>query len=101
MAALLERAKQLGTISSSQHRYMRINFGKLHYITREPAELDIPLEKPTLLNSLVSAHIKDLGFGREELARLLNLLPDECAELYAPDLARTGLKIIKPAFKMA
>jgi Zn-dependent peptidase ImmA (M78 family)/transcriptional regulator with XRE-family HTH domain len=101
MAALLERAKQLGTISPSQHRYMRINFGKLHYNTREPAELDVAIEKPTLLTSLVNAHIKDLGFGREELARLLNLLPDECAELYAPEFSRSGLRILKPAFKMA
>jgi Zn-dependent peptidase ImmA (M78 family) len=101
MGALLERAKQLGTISASQYRYMRVTFGKLHYNTREPAELDIPIEKPTLLSGLVTAHIKELGFGREELAKLLHLYPEECAELYAPEFTRSGLRIIRPIFKMA
>ncbi|HEY1579904.1 MAG TPA: ImmA/IrrE family metallo-endopeptidase [Terracidiphilus sp.] len=51
MGALLERAKQLKTITASQYRYMRMNFGKLHYNTREPAELDIPIEKPNFSTS--------------------------------------------------
>jgi hypothetical protein len=73
---------------------MRINFGKLHYNTREPAELDIPLEKPALLSQLVHAHLKDLGFSIADLAKLLHLLPEECGELYAPDLVRPGLRLI-------
>jgi Zn-dependent peptidase ImmA (M78 family)/DNA-binding XRE family transcriptional regulator len=47
MGALLERARQLKTINATQYRYMRINFGKLQYNTKEPAELDFPTEKPT------------------------------------------------------
>jgi Zn-dependent peptidase ImmA (M78 family)/DNA-binding XRE family transcriptional regulator len=94
MGALLERARQLKTITATQYRYMRINFGKLHYNTREPAELDIPLEKPALLSQLVHAHLKDLGFSIADLAKLLHLLPEECGELYAPDLVRPGLRLI-------
>jgi Zn-dependent peptidase ImmA (M78 family) len=96
MGALLERAKQLGTITATQYRYMRINFGKLHYNTREPSELDIPVEKPTLLSELINAHIKQLEFGVEDLAKLLNLCPDEFVELYAPDVSRPGLRLIGP-----
>ena len=101
MGALLERAKHLKTINSSQYRYMRVNFGKLHYNTREPAELDFPIEKPTLLSELVNAHIKELQFGVDDLAQLLNLLPDECATLYAPELSRSGLRLIRPSLMMA
>ena len=101
MGALLERAKQLRTITATQYRYMRINFGKLHYNVREPAELDIPVEKPTLLNELVSAHIKELRFDVEDLAELLKMIPEECAEQYAPEFSRSGLRLLRPAFKMA
>jgi len=96
MGALLERAKQLGTINSNQHRYMRVNFGRLGYNTREPAELDFPVERPTLLAGLVNAHIKELRFDAEDLARLLNLFPEECTRLYAPELVNTGLRLMKP-----
>ena len=94
MGALLERAKQLGTISSTQYRYMRVNFGRLHYNTREPAELDFPMERPTLLSELVNTHLKDLRFDRNDLARLLNLLPEECANLYWPDFQQSGLRLV-------
>jgi Zn-dependent peptidase ImmA (M78 family) len=101
MGALLERAKQLGTVNATQHRYMRVKFGSLHYNTREPAELDIPIEKPTLLPKLVNAHIKELRFDVEDLAKLLNLLPEECAKLYAPEFFSPGLRLIRSNLMMA
>jgi Zn-dependent peptidase ImmA (M78 family)/transcriptional regulator with XRE-family HTH domain len=101
MGALLERAKQLGTINATQHRYMRVKFSKLHYNTREPAELDIPIEKPTLLNELVNAHIKELHYDVNDLAQLLNMNPDECAALYAPEFSSQGLRLIRPTLMMA
>jgi hypothetical protein len=101
MGALLERAKQLKTINSNQYRYMRVTFGRLHYNTREPAELDFPIEKPTLLGELVNAHVKELQFDVEDLAQLLNLLPDECARLYAPEFVSPGLHLIRSNLMMA
>ncbi len=96
MGAILERAKQLGTVTPSQYRYMRIKFGRLQYNTREPAELDFPLEKPSLLAELIQTHIKQLKFSLEDLAKLLNLLPNECAELYVPEFSSSGLRLIAP-----
>jgi len=101
MGALLERAKQLGTINATQYRYMRVKFSSLHYNTREPAELDIPIEKPTLLSELVKAHIKELRFDVEDLAQLLNLLPDECVRLYIPEFSNPGLRLIRSGLMMA
>ena len=93
MGALLERAKQLKTINPTQYRYMRINFSKLHYNTAEPPELDIAIEESTLLSSLVHAHIQELGYSIDDLARLLNLEPEECSNLYAPHM-RPGPRLL-------
>ncbi len=101
MGALLERAKQLGTINATQHRYMRINFSKLHYNVREPAELDIPIERPTLLGELVNAHIRELRYDVKDLAQLLNLFPEECAKLYAPEFSNQGPRLMRPTLTMA
>lgn len=93
MGALLERAKQLKTITPTQYRYMRINFSKLHYTTKEPPELDFPKEKPTLLERLVQTHVQELGYSIEDLAGLLKLKTEECSKLYAPDL-RPSLRVV-------
>ncbi len=92
MGALLERAKQLGTITASQYKYMRIQFGKLGYTTHEPPELEVPLERPTLLTDLLRLHTKALGYTLDELAILLNLLPEECEHIYLP---QEGLQLVR------
>lgn len=101
MGALLERASRLGTISSTQYRYMRVNFGKLHYNTREPAELDFPVESPTLLRELVDAHVNDLHFNVEDLACLMKLRADECADLFMPESQRPTLRLVDTVSRMA
>jgi Zn-dependent peptidase ImmA (M78 family) len=101
MGALLERAKQIKTINSTKYKYMRMKFSQLHYNTREPAELDFPVEKPTLLNGLVKAHINELRYDVEDLAQLLHLLPDECVKLYVPETSNPGLRLIRPSLMMA
>jgi Zn-dependent peptidase ImmA (M78 family)/transcriptional regulator with XRE-family HTH domain len=91
MAALLERAKQLKTITITQYRYMRINFGKLGYTTQEPPELAIPIEKPSLIGDLIGLHIRNLGYSLADLAALLRMREDECASSY---LRPAGLHIV-------
>jgi hypothetical protein len=36
-----------------------------------------------------------------DLARLLNLFPEECAELFVPELASQGLRLIRSNLMMA
>jgi Zn-dependent peptidase ImmA (M78 family)/transcriptional regulator with XRE-family HTH domain len=93
MGALLERAKQLRTITLTQYRYMRINFGKLGYTTQEPPELAIPIESPTLIRDLVKLHLKELGFSLSDLATLLRMEESECGSLYLP---QAGLQLVAP-----
>lgn len=48
--ALVMRAYRLKTITEAQMRYLFIQFSQGGYCSREPEELDIPVEKPALLN---------------------------------------------------
>jgi Zn-dependent peptidase ImmA (M78 family)/DNA-binding XRE family transcriptional regulator len=50
--ALLRRAFELGVITERQHRYLLQQVGMRGWRTQEPAQYDIPLEKPRLLRQL-------------------------------------------------
>ena len=81
MAALIQRALELGTITESQRKYLFINLGKRGYRLREPEETDVPLEYPEVFNELLEAHVSQLRYSREELAALLLIRnQDELAE---------------------
>ncbi len=83
MAALIHRAAELRTITQAQQRYLYINMAKRGYRMREPAEADVPLERPSLLNSLTRAHIDKLGYSISDLMRLVLLRnEDELRSVY-------------------
>lgn len=90
MAALAQRAHQLGTITPAQHKYLFIRLSKAGYRLREPEETDIPIEKPTLLSELVQAHINELGYSVPELSRLVILNEHE----FRPHYLGTGLRLV-------
>jgi Zn-dependent peptidase ImmA (M78 family)/transcriptional regulator with XRE-family HTH domain len=98
MGALLERARQLGTITATQYKYMRIKFGKLGYGTQEPPELSIPVEAPTLLHDLVKLHTQDLGYSLSDLSALLRMDEGECAAAFMP---QSGPKLMSSVLRMA
>ena len=92
MAALIQRAGDLKTITPSQRRYMFINLGKRGWRLREPEETNIPLEQPALLQELIKVHIEQLGYSPEQMAEPLMLLgQDEFRKLY---LERKGLRLV-------
>ncbi|HLH43207.1 MAG TPA: XRE family transcriptional regulator [Bryobacteraceae bacterium] len=82
MQALVMRAYRLKTITEAQMRYLFIQFGQAGYRMREPAELDIPIEKPTLLKMMIDAHANELGYSAAEMSKILNLEEEEFRELY-------------------
>lgn len=72
MAALIQRAYDLGLLTEHQRRYMFINVVKktgsrLH----EPLEDEMPREEPALFNRLVRVHLNELGYSPSEMATLL------------------------------
>jgi Zn-dependent peptidase ImmA (M78 family)/DNA-binding XRE family transcriptional regulator len=71
MQALIERAYQLKTITEHQRRLFYINLNKRGSRLHEPLENEYPPERPTLLPSLLNAHLRSLGYSVKELAELL------------------------------
>lgn len=83
MAALIERAYELKTLTENQRRYFYINMAKRGYRMHEPAESEIPVERPELLSTLVRTHIDKLKYSIADLMALLSLKnEDELRSVY-------------------
>lgn len=82
MAALLERAKTLELITQRQYVRFRSELSRRGYLRREPAELDVPPEQPTLLRAIVAFHVQQLGYGLTELAEIVRDRPQRVRAAY-------------------
>lgn len=71
MGALLVRAKTLNKISPSQSQRLWMTMSAAGYRTREPRELDLPAERPSVHRELVEFHLRDLGYSLPELCKLV------------------------------
>jgi Zn-dependent peptidase ImmA (M78 family)/transcriptional regulator with XRE-family HTH domain len=79
MAALVERAHDLGFLTDNQRRHMYVVMSRLGYRSwnRAAEPNPIPREEPRSHKSLLRMHETDLGYSREELAKLLKInLPE-------------------------
>jgi Zn-dependent peptidase ImmA (M78 family)/transcriptional regulator with XRE-family HTH domain len=79
MAALVERAHDLGFLTDNQRRHTYIVMSKLGYRSKDRATEPnpIPREQPTSHQGLMRLYETDLGYSREELAKLLRInLPE-------------------------
>ena len=95
MAFLLYRAGLLGLITRHQSEYLWRKISGLGWRTREPQETDFPPERPTVFPALVKFHAEDLGYGIEELRRLLNADEEDIRRLYGSHLGRHRLHLVK------
>lgn len=82
MQALLMRASGLGLVSPNQSRYLWQQISARGWRTSEPAELDFPMEMPTVLPSIIKAHLTALGYSMQELTGLLRIFESEFIEMY-------------------
>jgi len=96
MAALLHRAVDIGVITARHGRTLWVQLSKAGYKTREPIELDIKNEQPTLLKELVKTYIDDMGYNIPELMKMLNLFEDEIKNIYLDNTLQSHL-ILKEA----
>jgi Zn-dependent peptidase ImmA (M78 family) len=94
MAALLSRARDLGIITENQFVYQRIQLHEKGYLRREPPELDIPREQPSLLSEVIKAHVQQLGYSHSDVARLVNMEVPEFHSNYQLDDGRSGLRVV-------
>jgi len=97
MAALIKRASDLEIITPSKNKQLWITMGKLGYRVREPIELDIPPEKPSLLSEIVKTYIQELNYSTKELSKLLCLNQEEIQKVYISSEQRRLEKETKAA----
>lgn len=82
MAALLHRAADLKKIDKRIEQFLWIQMSKAGFRTNEPQELDIPREKPTLLQEIINKHQDELKYSPTELSELLGMHEHELRHLY-------------------
>jgi Zn-dependent peptidase ImmA (M78 family)/DNA-binding XRE family transcriptional regulator len=93
MAALIERAYQLKTISEYQRRlfYMNLNRGGRSRI-HEPLENEYLPERPELFVRLIRAHLDSLGYTIRDLANLLFMTNEQ--RFRSEILVEKGLSLV-------
>ena len=96
MSALLKRAVDLQMITPRRARTLWMQLSKAGYKSREPIELDLPKENPTLLKEIVNTYITDMGYKTNELATMIHLFENEVEDLYI-DKKEQVEQIIKEA----
>jgi Zn-dependent peptidase ImmA (M78 family)/transcriptional regulator with XRE-family HTH domain len=83
MAAIAVRADRLKLITPYQSRMFWTEMSRLGYRTREPNE---PVhERPTFLDKMVRHFVRTFGYTRDDMAKLLDLLPGEFDRMYVPE----------------
>lgn len=82
MQGILYAAQRDKLISQNQARYLWTQISSRGWRTREPASLDFSHDRPTVLPSILKAHLDDLGFSKTEIARLAHVHENEFSRLY-------------------
>jgi Zn-dependent peptidase ImmA (M78 family)/DNA-binding XRE family transcriptional regulator len=101
MASLVFAADRAGKLTTSQKNYIWQQISMAGIRTAEPPELDFPKEQPTVLPSLIRAHIENLGYSVTELAKILSMTEEELPEFYDMPMLwgsgsrPNGLRVIK------
>lgn len=90
MVALIRKAKRVKKINDSQYKSLMIQLSRRGYRKREPDVL-FP-EEPTFLNRILSVYLEELDFSTDDLASLLNELPEVTCRRY---------QIGKPTLRLA
>jgi Zn-dependent peptidase ImmA (M78 family)/transcriptional regulator with XRE-family HTH domain len=84
MQALLMKAKSLNAVLPNQNRYLWQQISSRGWRLREPPELDFPHEQPTVMKSILEAHIKSFGYSVSDLSGFVPLYETEFVKMYGP-----------------
>lgn len=93
MGSLVVKANRLNLIKDNSYRYLWTQFRKNGYHIQEPPELNVPVEKPTLVREILDAFINDLDYSKSDLSELLNLNLTDFEDFYFEPTSR--LKVIR------
>ncbi len=94
MSALIMRAKHLKKITADEERRLWAKMNYYGYMQHEPIQLDLPPEKPSLMDEVVEYHQKDLGYSNDELCKLLAIHDEDLRRWYIPKRVER-LRVVK------
>lgn len=72
MAALLMQAERLGKVSTRHARALWSQMAQKGWKRREPANLDLPEERPSLVKELIQLYRSELAYTPHELSQSLH-----------------------------
>ncbi len=82
MQSLLMSASATNSVTKNQARYLWQQISSKGWRTREPASLDFEFDAPTVLPTMIRAHLDDLGFDLTELLKLSRVNEDDFEHFY-------------------
>jgi Zn-dependent peptidase ImmA (M78 family)/DNA-binding XRE family transcriptional regulator len=82
MQFLIKHAHRTELISDTRRTSLMQQMSKLGYRKREPRELDIIAEKPTVIDNMIRVHLKELDFTPETLQDHLGIMAHEIRARY-------------------
>lgn len=100
MGALLFRATELKKVSAPSARFLWSQMAQRGFRRREPAELDLAPETPTVLRDIFDLHRTHYGYNIDDLAKALVSTTAQLINTYglgqdSPPHARTALRLVK------
>lgn len=80
-ASIIKRAYDLGVINKSRYTSMFVQISQLGYRKHEPA-CGLTLEQPKMIKSMIRLHLQELGYSKEELAKVLLISERDIQSLF-------------------
>lgn len=100
MQAILFAARTHGIVTENQFRYLMSQISARNWRIHEPPELDFPREEPSVLRSIIRAHVDELGFSLDDLLAMVPMHQHEFEQYYGKvglpvDGSRPKLRIVQ------
>lgn len=81
MASILYKLNYTRAITPNRNKSLNVQISQNGFRRIEPT-MGVTLDEPTLLKDLVSAHLNELEYSKEDLAKLFSITPYELEETY-------------------
>lgn len=99
MQAILYRAQSLGFIEKQKAAWLWRKFAMDRMRTREPANLDFPIEQPGVIGRMLRLHLDNFGYSEGELAKIIHVNDNLLHEYYdlkaAPVVQGLRLRVVR------
>lgn len=94
MQAIMYKAWQIGSLSDRMYKYYVIEMSKRGFRKREPVEANHLVERPTVLRSIIKAHISDLDYSIDDISEMFGLLREDVEALYPVPKSKPILRLV-------